>query len=229
VSDLVSGANDFQPGQYGYQLQTSTLVGSGELPTGDRYQVRGYVNSNGGPDTGCVAIVWENSDSSLPECSNVSPPWGEEGLSMPVVGRLPGDDAVPGSKGVVVMGAAPEQSTEVQIRVPASQDVDAGQTAAQLFPVDGSISDTTGTIAKVPPVKVFVGYLPPRAGDFRSAPPAQAVALDGDQELGSTKLAWLRFKPPGSGESRISVCESGDPFCEQMLSLESQAGSAAKG
>jgi hypothetical protein len=218
VSSLISGPNTFEPGDYGYQLQTSTLIGSGEMPTGDRYQVRGYVNSNGAT-VGCAAIVWENSNSSLPECSNVSPPWGSDRVSMPVAGRLPNDDASPGSRGIVVIGAAPSQSSEVQIRVPNSDGVAASDESAQLFPIDGKITDTDGASVDVPPVQVFVGYLPPGAGDFRSAPPAQAVAFDGNKELGSVPLSWINFHLP-SDVPHIMACVQGDPTCQHIVDQE---------
>jgi hypothetical protein len=214
VSDLLAGPNTFEPGQYGYQLHTSTLIGSGELPTGDRYQVRGYIGN--GADGGCVVIVWEHSERSLPQCSN---DWREDQVSFAVAGRLPEDEENPAAHGIVVLGAAPYASSEVRIRVPASAGVEPSDEPAQLFPVDGGITDTTGTSAKVPPVQVFVGYLPPGAADIRSAPPSHAVALDGDEEIGTTELRWIRFTPPDSHTPAVTTCVTvRDPLCQQMLS-----------
>jgi hypothetical protein len=218
VSDLLAGSNTFDPGQYGYQLHSSTLIGSGELPTGDRFQLRGYVNSNGpGAPVGCVAIVWEHSQHSLPECSN-APGWDGKQVSIAVAGRLPEDEQDPGAHGVVVLGAAPYGSTEVRIRVPKSSGVAASDDPATLFPVDETISDTAGASVGVPGVKVFVGYLPPGAGDYRSAPPAQAVGAEGDRQLGTTELSWIRFTPPGSSTPVITACVDGDPLCRSLAS-----------
>jgi hypothetical protein len=224
ISDLVSGPNEFQPGQYGYQLKTSTLLGSGELPNGDRYQLRGYVGN--GDDGGCVAIVWERSDRSVGTCANVSPAWKADGLSAPVIGRLPGDEKTPGASGVFVLGTAPEGTSDVAIRVPASDGVQATDEPAQLFPIRGSIADTTGASAAVPSVQAFVGYLPPGAGDARSAPPANVVAVNGDTEVGSIELSWIRFQLPDSGEPAIMSCIEGTETCQAMLSAT--AGTAGK-
>jgi hypothetical protein len=216
VSDLLAGPNTFEPGQYGYQLHTSTLIGSGELPTGDPYQVRGYVNSNGpGAPVGCVAIVWQHSAHSLPECSNV-PGWNGNRVSIAVAGRLPEDEQDPGAHGVVVLGAAPNESTEVRIRVPESAGVSASDEPAQLFPIDGAISDTAGAVAQVPRVKIFVGYLPPGAGDYRTAPPAHAVALGDERELAATELSWTRFTFQGGRIPSITACVKRDPLCQQL-------------
>jgi hypothetical protein len=215
VSDLISGPNEFQPGQYGYQLQTSTLIGSGELPNGDRYQVRGYVGN--GDDGGCAAVIWENSDWSIARCANVSPPWKEGEVSAPDIGRLPEDVEAPGASGTVVIGVAPKETTVVEIRVPASDGVRASEEQAQLFPIDGSISDTTGATADVPRVQFYVGYLPPGAGDLRSAPAAKAVAFSGDKELGSSNASWIRFSPEGDDPLIIS-CVAGAEVCQTVLS-----------
>jgi hypothetical protein len=164
VSEVIAGPNTFEPGQYGYQLHTSTLIGSGELPTGDPYQVRGYINANGsGKPLGCVAIVWQHSERAPGECL---PPGHKSQFSIPIAGRLPEDEQDAGAHGVVMFGAAPHGSTEARIRVPDSPGVSASDEPAQLFPIDGTITDTTGASAEVPPVEIYVGYLPPGAGDF---------------------------------------------------------------
>lgn len=216
VSDLVTGTNDFEPGQYGYQLKMSTLVGSGELPTGDRYQLRGYVGN--GEDGGCVAIVWENTDRTASTCANVPPAWKADAVSeAQVVGRLPEDENNPGASGTFVLTTAPAQSTEVDIRVPASDGVEASSQPARIFPIDGKISDTAGATASVPSVQFVVGYLPPGAGDLRTGPPAEAVALNGDSEIGSAKLGWLSFKPSPDAPPWITACSEGDAFCQTLL------------
>jgi hypothetical protein len=209
VSDQLAGPNTFEPGQYGYQLHTSTLIGSGELPTGDRYQIRGYIGNGG--DGGCVVIVWEHSERAPGDCL---PPGHEAQFSIPIAGRLPEDEQDAGAHGVVMFGAAPHESTDVRIRVPESPGVSASDEPAQLFPIDGTITDTTGASVAVPPVQIYVGYLPPGAGDFRSAPPAHAVALSGDQELGSTELSWIRFTPSGGKISFLTTCVATHQVCQ---------------
>jgi hypothetical protein len=212
VSDWLAGPNSFDPGQYGYQLHTSTLIGSGELPTGDPYQIRGYINTNGsGKPVGCIAIVWQHSERAPGECL---PPGHEAQFSIPIAGRLPEDEHDAGAHGVVMFGSAPRESTEVRIRVPQSPGVPASDEPAQLFPIDGTITDTTGASAAVPPVQIYVGYLPPGAGDFRSAPPAHAVALSGDQELGSTELSWIRFTFSGGRVSYLTTCVATHQVCQ---------------
>lgn len=198
------------------QLQSSKLIGSGELPTGDRYQLRGYVGN--GNDGGCVVLVWEQSNRSFPNCANVNPGWKEGQVSSPEVGRLPEDESDPGASGTFVTGAAPEQSTEVAIRVPASDGVPASEQPAQLFPISGSISDTSGASAPIPSMKFFVGYLPPGAGNMRSAPPAKAVALNGDEEVSSVDLTWIRFRPAPEALPLIMSCPEGDTTCQNLLS-----------
>jgi hypothetical protein len=217
VSDWLAGPNTFEPGSVGYQLHTSTLIGSGELPTGDPYQVRGYINANGpGKPVGCVAIVWQHSEHAPTECL---PPGHEAQFSIPIAGRLPKDEQDAGAHGVVMFGAAPHESTEVRVRVSESPGISASDEPAQLFPIDGTITDTTGASAAVPPVQIYVGYLPPGAGDFRSAPPAHAVALSGDQELGSTELSWIRFTPPEGPNSYLTSCVATNQLCQQYAEM----------
>jgi hypothetical protein len=217
VSDWLAGPNTFEPGQYGYQLHTSTLIGSGELPTGDPYQVRGYINANGsGKPLGCIAIVWQHSEHAPGECL---PPGHEAQFSIPIAGRLPEDEQDAGAHGVVMFGAAPHESTEVRVRVPKSPGVSASDEPAQLFPIDGMITDTTGASAEVPPVQIYVAYLPPGAGDFRSAPPAHAVALSGGQELGSTELSWIRFTPSEGRFSYLTTCVATHQVCQTYAEL----------
>jgi hypothetical protein len=222
VSDLVSGPNDFEPGQYGYQLQTSTLIGSGELSNGDRYQLRGYVGN--GSDGGCVAVVWENSDKSAAMCENNSPVWKDAQISAPIIAGLPNDKS-PGASGTYVFGVASEQTSEVQLRVPASDGVQASNESAQLFPIAGSISDTGGASASIPPVKLFVGYLPSGAGDIRRAPPAEAAALSSQKDLAAVKLSWIRFQRPDVDESSILPCLEGDDACQTILRADGGTGS----
>lgn len=228
VSDLVSGENEFQPGQYGYQLQTSTLVGYGELPTGDRYQLREYVGN--GEDGGCVALLWENSDRSASTCANVPPVWKADAVSeAQVIGRLPEDEANPGASGTFVLTTAPGQSTKVDIRVPASDGVEATSQPAQIFPITGKISDTTGASASVPDVQLAVGYLPPGAGDLRTGPPAEAVAFDGDSEIGAAKLGWISFSPSQKAPPVITSCSEGDGLCQTLLEHpETAPGASSK-
>jgi hypothetical protein len=226
VSGLVSGPNNFEPGEYGYQLQTSTLIGFGELQTGDRYQLRGYVGN--GNDGGCVVIVWETSDRSVPSCANVTPGWKADDVSeAQVIGRLPEDEKTPSEHGTFVMGTAPEQTTDVTFQVPASKGVEAADEHAQLFPIKGEISDTTGASAEVPPVQFFVGYLPPGAGDLRSAPAAEAVAFNGDNEVGAAKLAWVSFRPSPDAMPFITPCTAGDTLCDTLLSHPNTAVDAS--
>lgn len=213
ISELIAGPNTFELGQYGYQLHNSTLVGSGTLPTGDEYQLRGYINDNGsGKPAGCVAIVWEQSDHAPGKCL----PAGHEDQFPSGVGRLPEDEMHATAHGVAVFGVAPYASTDVRIRVPASPGVSPSDEPARLYPIDGRISDATGASVEVPRVKMFVGYLPPGAGNFRNAPPAHAVALEGGREIRDTELSWIRFKPEGGRSDYVTACVDRDPLCQQL-------------
>ena len=102
-----------------------------------------------------MVIVWERSNRSLPDCAGVSPGWKTDQVSSPEVGRLPEDEKAPGTSGTVVLGTAPEQATEVQIHVPASQGVEASQGVSAVVPRSMGRSPT-------PPAP------PPRLSRFRS-------------------------------------------------------------
>jgi hypothetical protein len=226
VNDFITKPNNFEPGSYGYQLQSSTLIGSGELSNGDRYQLRGYIGNGG--DGACVAVIWEKSNDHAGSCQH-EPEWKNVGVEAPIIGPLP-NDSTPGASGTFVYGIASRDTSEVRIRVPASAGVDESDEAAQLFPIEGKISDTTGASEPIPPVKLFVGYLPPGAGDKRTAPPAEAVALNGDgQEIAATKLSWVRFVRPDTDEPAIMPCYQGNGSCDIVIAGDrggSQSGRA---
>jgi hypothetical protein len=226
VSDLVSGSNEFQPGQYGYYVHNSELVGYGELPNGGPYQLRAVANHG----EACIQMIWKSSgvwnDSlgdGICEDSGGSLQWSSGVHAQ--VGSLP-TDHLPGASGTVVLGVAPPHASEVRIRVPASPGVEASDEAAQTFPLhSGKITETSGESAAIPPVVAFVGYLTHGAGDRTTAPPAEAVAIDsGGSRIAATSLAWVRFTLPDTNQPAIMPCEHNSQICDVIVADEDHRG-----
>jgi hypothetical protein len=236
VSDLISGPNEFLPGSSGYYIHNSQLIGYGALPTGEPYQLRAVANHDQGD--ACIQLIWKSSDISkddplggaLCDDGSVGESRWSRGDVEALIDSLP-NDSPPGASGTVVLGVAPPQASEVLIRVPASPDVQPSEESTQTFGLrGGEINETSGESVHIPPLTAFVGYLPPGAGDLRTAPASEAIALDGNgSEISATNLAWVRFVRPDIHQPAIMPCLPKTHFCDLIIAGDrggSQSGRA---